>query len=68
MSLFAQMAVAVGLGLVVGLQREREHTVLAGIRTFPLIALFGVLCGDFAREWAESIRVKRRQPLGEEAL
>ena len=23
---------------------------------------------DFAREWAESIRVKRRQPLGEEAL
>jgi len=23
---------------------------------------------DFAREWAESIRVKRRSPLGEEAL
>ena len=23
---------------------------------------------DFAREWAESIRVKRRNPLGEEAL
>ena len=23
---------------------------------------------DFAREWAESIRVKRRKPLGEEAL
>jgi putative membrane protein len=23
---------------------------------------------DFAREWADSLRVKRRQPLGEEAL
>jgi hypothetical protein len=23
---------------------------------------------DFAGEWAESIRVKRRKPLGEEAL
>jgi len=23
---------------------------------------------DFAQEWAESIRVKRRKPLGEEAL
>jgi uncharacterized membrane protein (DUF4010 family) len=46
--LFGQMALAVALGLLVGLQRERQHTRLAGIRTFPLIALFGVLCGYLA--------------------
>lgn len=37
-------AVALGLGLLVGFQRERTHHVLAGVRTFPLIALSGALC------------------------
>ena len=40
---------AVGLGLLVGLQRERAGKPLAGIRTFPLITLFGTLCGALAR-------------------
>jgi uncharacterized membrane protein (DUF4010 family) len=48
LNLFQQMAVAVALGLLVGLQRERRRTRLAGIRTFPLIGLFGVFCGTLA--------------------
>ncbi|HEY8570451.1 MgtC/SapB family protein [Microbulbifer sp.] len=34
-------AIALGLGLLIGLQRERTSDRLGGIRTFPLIALFG---------------------------
>jgi uncharacterized membrane protein (DUF4010 family) len=32
------------IGLLVGIERERKHHVLAGIRTFPLTALLGTLC------------------------
>lgn len=39
-----QLAVATGLGLLIGLQRERTERALGGIRTFPLIALFGAMC------------------------
>ncbi|WP_308367105.1 MULTISPECIES: MgtC/SapB family protein [unclassified Microbulbifer] len=35
--------IALGLGLLIGLQRERTADRLGGIRTFPLIALFGAL-------------------------
>lgn len=42
------IAVALGLGLIVGLQRETSASEIAGIRTFPLIALFGVFAGHFA--------------------
>jgi len=38
------LGLAVGLGLLVGLQRERADSRLAGLRTFPLITVFGVLC------------------------
>ncbi|WGL17006.1 MgtC/SapB family protein [Microbulbifer bruguierae] len=38
-------AIALGLGLLIGLQRERTSDRLGGIRTFPLIALFGALTG-----------------------
>jgi uncharacterized membrane protein (DUF4010 family) len=48
LTLFLQMGLAVALGLLVGLQRERAKSQLAGIRTFPLIALFGVFCGALA--------------------
>jgi len=37
-------AVALGLGLLVGFQRERSQGVLAGFRTFALITLAGGLC------------------------
>jgi hypothetical protein len=33
------LAVAFGLGLLVGLQREKAASEIAGIRTFPLITL-----------------------------
>jgi uncharacterized membrane protein (DUF4010 family) len=47
--LFQQLAIALGLGLLVGFQRERTDSRLAGFRTFPLIVLFGAVCGLLAR-------------------
>lgn len=40
---FQKLAIALGLGLLVGLQRERAQSPLAGIRTFPLITLLGAV-------------------------
>lgn len=41
--MYGALGIAFGLGLLVGLQRERvEESV--GIRTFPLIAVFGAVC------------------------
>jgi uncharacterized membrane protein (DUF4010 family) len=40
---FIQLAIAFGLGLLVGLQREHVASRLAGIRTIPLITVFGAL-------------------------
>lgn len=40
---FFKLALALGLGLLMGLQRQRVDSHIAGIRTFPLIALFGAL-------------------------
>ncbi len=45
------LALAVGLGLLVGLQRERTNTPLAGFRTFPLITLAGTLCAILAKDF-----------------
>ena len=42
---FQTLGIAPGLGLLVGLQRERSHSRWAGIRTFPLITLLGTICG-----------------------
>ncbi len=47
-TVFVDLALALGLGLLVGLQREWADTRVAGIRTFPLIALFGTLTGLLA--------------------
>lgn len=41
--LYAQLAVALLLGLLVGLQRERASSQVAGIRTFALITLLGAI-------------------------
>lgn len=43
-----QLGIALGLGLLVGLQREWATTRLAGIRTFPLITVLGLLSGVLA--------------------
>jgi uncharacterized membrane protein (DUF4010 family) len=42
---FITLAISGALGLLVGVQRERADSALAGIRTFPLITLFGTVCG-----------------------
>jgi uncharacterized membrane protein (DUF4010 family) len=41
---FGDLAIALGLGLIVGLQRERTESMLAGLRTFPLVTLLGAVC------------------------
>lgn len=43
-----QMGLALLLGLLVGLQRERTDASIAGIRTFPLITMLGALCAMLA--------------------
>lgn len=45
------LAIALGLGFLVGLQREKAASELAGIRTFPLIALLGVMTGFLAQSY-----------------
>ncbi|WP_404310278.1 MgtC/SapB family protein [Neorhodopirellula lusitana] len=44
MEAYFALAISLGLGLLVGLQREWKVSEIAGIRTFPLIAIFGTLC------------------------
>jgi uncharacterized membrane protein (DUF4010 family) len=46
----AQLGISLLLGLLVGLQRQRSESSIGGIRTFPLIATFGTLCGLLAVE------------------
>jgi uncharacterized membrane protein (DUF4010 family) len=51
LSLYQQLALALGLGLLIGLEREWSAKEVAGIRTFPLITTLGTLCGAFAERW-----------------
>jgi uncharacterized membrane protein (DUF4010 family) len=48
MDVFVTLGISLGLGLLIGLQRERAEARLGGIRTFPLISLFGTLCALLA--------------------
>ncbi len=50
-SVLSTLSLALGLGLLIGLQRERAGSRLGGIRTFPLIALLGAICGLLAADW-----------------
>ncbi len=43
--ILVRLGLALGLGLLVGLQRERSRAALAGFRTFPLVTLMGFLAG-----------------------
>ena len=52
----AQLAVALGIGGLIGLERERHHrekSVLAGVRTLPLVSMSGVLSVRLAEETGE---------------
>lgn len=44
------LATSLGLGLLVGLQREYSGHPVAGMRTFTLITLFGTILGLMAKE------------------
>lgn len=50
MNAYLQIGLGLGLGLLVGLQRQRTESEVAGIRTFPLITVLGVLSGLLAGE------------------
>ncbi len=45
------LGIAFGLGLLVGLQRETTDNKMAGVRTFTLISVLGVLSGFLTREY-----------------
>src|SRR5689334_13893426 len=47
---FAALGISLGLGLLIGVQRERAGPRFGGIRTFPLIALTGTVSGLLS-EW-----------------
>ena len=49
--IFQRLGVALGLGLLVGLQRERAASRLAGFRTFPLVTAFGALSASLAKDF-----------------
>lgn len=46
---FQQLLVSLGLGLLLGLERERSEASIAGIRTFPFISLFGTVCAQIGQ-------------------
>lgn len=45
------LGIAFGLGLLVGLQRQRSDNLMAGVRTFTLIAILGVISGFMTRDF-----------------
>jgi hypothetical protein len=50
-NVFLNLGTALGLGLLVGWQRERAHSHMAGVRTFPLITVLGTMCGLLAERF-----------------
>ncbi len=48
---FQKVGIALGLGLLVGLQREYAVSQLAGIRTFPVITVFGTICALLGQQF-----------------
>ena len=45
------LLLSLGLGLLVGMQRQSAKSKTAGIRTFPLITLTGTICGFLAKDF-----------------
>ncbi len=45
------LAIAFGLGLLVGLQRQKSDHEMAGVRTFTLISVMGVVSAFLARDF-----------------
>ena len=49
--LLQQLLISLLLGLLVGLQRERAESDIAGFRTFPLISTLGTLCAALSEHF-----------------
>lgn len=45
------LAIAFGLGMLVGLQRQKSDHEMAGVRTFTLISVMGVISAFLARDY-----------------
>ncbi|NKI25640.1 MgtC/SapB family protein [Arenibacter sp. 6A1] len=45
------LGIAFGIGLLVGMQRQKSNSEMAGVRTFTLIAILGVLGGFLSRDY-----------------
>ncbi len=60
--------VAVSLGFFIGLERERkrvaDNSIFAGVRTFPLIALFGAIVGALAQLSSPWVLIGSFVPVG----
>lgn len=56
-TVLSALSLALGLGLLIGLQREHAGSELGGIRTFPLLALLGLICGLLAGELGQFVVV-----------
>lgn len=48
---FAQLAISLLLGFLIGLQRQRTEASIGGIRTYSLIAAFGTVNGWLAQQY-----------------
>jgi uncharacterized membrane protein (DUF4010 family) len=47
--LYLEFLTALGIGLLIGLERERRPTAKAGLRTFAIVGVFGALCGALSQ-------------------
>ena len=47
-TVYVQFGISVGLGLLVGLQRQWGSPHVAGLRTFAMITVFGTICARLA--------------------
>jgi len=43
--LYVDFPTSIAIGLLIGLERERNPSAKAGLRTFALVALLGAICG-----------------------
>jgi len=50
-AVLGSLVIALGLGLLVGLERERAESSIAGLRTFALVTVLGTVCGLLAVEF-----------------
>ena len=49
------LGISLGLGLLVGLQREWSKSEGAGIRTYPMITVFGTVCAILAERYGGGV-------------